>query len=89
MTQKEFRIIDLIQREGIENSSWGLQKETVNSVIYGSFVPEDLPPHIYIYGSYNESYTADFDALLKDYDKIFYCGKGDFLCLYWLNGMIN
>lgn len=96
MTQKELRIIDTINREGIDNFEWGITDSILDTDHYG-ITPcdlakenkvEELPPHIYIYGNTENTYGSAMEELLyKKYDRKFICEDDDtsFICFFWLD----
>lgn len=50
MTEKEIKLINALNRSGLDNSMWGISSEKFDSkVLYGTKEYVELPPHIYVY----------------------------------------
>lgn len=93
MTLKEYAILAAINTEGLDNSEWGMSNIPLDTNYYGvkpffaakSDKPEELPPHIYIYGIVGKIYCKAMNEVLeKMYDRRYILEDGSFICFYWL-----
>lgn len=81
----EFEIIDAINKDGIDNSLWGLCRDEVNASVYDQLFDEKLPPHIYVYGDDEEIYSCELDRLLRrGYDRKLYYDPSHYVAFFWL-----
>lgn len=69
MTQKEIRLIDTINREGLDNFMCGI--ETCNHsndtrYMYGTEQHRNIPPHIYIYRRKNDKPIICVEVVAPD-----------------------
>lgn len=85
MKQNEFELIDAINREGLDNNTWGLCGSDVNASAYDEQFDEMLPPHLYIYGDDEEVYSCELKKLLRDgYDRKLYYDTTHYVAFFWL-----
>lgn len=85
MTQNEFKLIDAINRGGINNTFWGVYGSDVNASIYSQDFDEMLPPHLYIYGDDDRVYDSDLAMFLKSrYDRKLYYTPTHYVAFFWL-----
>ena len=85
MKQNEFELIDAINREGLDNNTWGLCGSDVKASAYDEQFDEMLPPHLYIYGDDEEVYSCELKKLLRDgYDRKLYYDPTHYVAFFWL-----
>lgn len=85
MKQNEFELIDVINRDGIDSSLWGLCGSEVNASAYDEKFDEMLPPHLFVYGDDDEVYGCELGRLLRDeYDRKLYYDPTHYVAFFWL-----
>ena len=85
MTELEFKLIDALNIEGIENHLWGLCRYEVEASMYDPKFSGELPPHIYVYGDDEEMYSYELeDLLMNKYDKKLYYEENRYIAFFWI-----
>ena len=67
MTEKEIKLINALNRSGLDYSMWGVNSENLDSkVLYGTEEYVELPPHIYVYRTFNYIPAIDMGVMRPD-----------------------
>lgn len=67
MTQKEIILINALNRSGLDNSMWGVNSKNSDSkVLYGTEEYVELPPHIFVYRTFDYIPAIDMSVMRPD-----------------------